>query len=152
MNLDRIRFMREYYDYSQAYIALQLQVKRGTYAAWECGSDMISIPKLVCLANLYSVRIDYLLSLTNEKHCETKNNFDSKIVGKRMKEIRMENHLSLRQMATFLNVNYSTLSKNENGISFPTTYTIYEYAKKFHYSMDWITGRSDAKKILETIK
>ena len=135
MNFERIRDMREENDFSQAFVADKIGVKRGTYASWECGSDMIPLSKLVLLANLYSCRIDYLLNLTNEK---------------KIKEIRSLEHLSLRKMAEFLSIDHTTLSKNENGLSFPTTYTIYEISKKFHYSIDWITGRTNQKKLLIT--
>ena len=149
MNFEKIKYMREYYDYSQSFVAQKLHVKRGTYAAWECGSDMIPIQKLVMLANLFECNIDYLigLNLTREKN---NSKFDPKIVAKRLKEIRILEHLSLREMAENLSIDYSTYSKNENGKNYPTTYTIYEIAKKYGYSLDWITGRSHNKKLLVT--
>ena len=149
MNFEKIKFMREYYDYSQSFVAKKLHVKRGTYAAWECGSDIIPIQKLVMLANLFECNIDYLmgLNLTREKN---NSEFDPKIVSKRLKEIRTLEHLSLREMAENLSIDYSTYSKNENGKNYPTTYTIYEIAKKYGYSLDWITGRSHKKKLLVT--
>ncbi len=105
MNFEKIKYMREYYDYSQSFVAKKLHVKRGTYAQ-----------KLVMLANLFECNVDYLmgLNLTREKN---KSKFDS---------------------------------KNENGKNYPTTYTIYEIAKKYVYSLDWITGRSHKKKLLVT--
>ena len=53
-------------------------------------------------------------------------------------------------MAENLSIDYSTYSKNENGKNYPTTYTIYEIAKKYGYSLDWITGRKEEKKLLVT--
>ena len=145
MNFERIRDMREEHDFSQAFVADKIGVKRGTYASWECGSDMIPLNKLVLLANLYSCRIDYLLNLTNAKKITTIPVFEKSIVGKKLKEIRSLEQLSLRKMVEFLSIDYTTLSKNENGLSFPTTYTIYEISQKFHYSIDWITGRTNQK-------
>ena len=149
MNFEKIKYMREYYDYSQSFVAKKLNVQRGTYAAWECGSDMIPIQKLVLLANLFECNLDYLFGLNpiREKNISK---FDPNIVPQRLKEIRNLEHLSLREIAENLSIDYSTYSKNENGKNYPTTYTIYEIAKKYGYSLDWITGRKKEKKLLVT--
>ncbi len=149
MNFEKMKYMREYYDYSQSYVAKKLNVQRGTYAAWECGSDIIPIQKLALLANIFECNIDYLIGLSPVKE-KIISKFDSKIVSKRLKEIRKLEHLSLREISENLSIDYSTYSKNENGKNYPTTYTIYEIAKNYGYSFDWITGRSNKKKLLIT--
>ena len=101
------------------------------------------------LANLFECNIDYLMGL-NPTRKKNNSEFDPKIVSKRLKEIRTLEHLSLREMAENLSIDYSTYSKNENGKNYPTTYTIYEIAKKYGYSLDWITGRKEEKKLFVT--
>ena len=106
MNFEKMKYMREYYDYSQSYVAKKLNVQRGTYAAWECGSDIIPIQKLALLANIFECNIDYLIGLSPVKE-KIISKFDSKIVSKRLKEIRKLEHLSLREISENLSIDYS---------------------------------------------
>jgi len=145
MYFERLKFIRESYDYTQQEIAEILNVKRGTYASWECGVDTIPLTKLILFSNYFSCRIDYLLNLIKNNDKNFKTIFDLSIISSRMKIIRQDLNFSLRKMAEELHINYSTLSKNESGKSFPNLYTIYELAKKFDYSVDWLTGRSENK-------
>ena len=85
----RLKELREKHEYTQQEVADMLGVKRGTYASWECGNDIISTKQIYNLANIYNVSIDYIVNL-NDKNISilNKNNLDLDKIGLRLKEIR----------------------------------------------------------------
>ena len=64
---DRIRDLREDSDLTQAELGTQINVPQRTYAYYESGERMIPPQVLIALAQLYSVSVDYLLGLTDQK-------------------------------------------------------------------------------------
>ena len=64
---DRIRYLREDADLTQAELGKQINVPQRTYAYYENGERMIPPQVLVDLAQFYRVSVDYLLGLTDQK-------------------------------------------------------------------------------------
>ena len=64
---ERIRNLREDLDLTQAEIGQRINVPQRTYAYYESGERMIPPQVLIALARLYSVSVDYLLGLTDQK-------------------------------------------------------------------------------------
>ena len=62
----RIRDMREDNDMTQAAVAAVLGVSRQQYARWESGANEIPLHKLITLARLYNVSLDFLAGITDE--------------------------------------------------------------------------------------
>lgn len=62
----RIRDMREDNDMTQSAIATALGVSRQQYARWESGANEIPLHKLIILARLYNVSLDFLAGLIDE--------------------------------------------------------------------------------------
>ena len=63
----RIRNLREDRDWTQAQLAVMLDVAQTTYSDYERGKLNIPLPILCRLALLHNTSIDYLLELTDEK-------------------------------------------------------------------------------------
>lgn len=57
---DRIRALREDADKTQAQIADLLQVGQRTYCDYEKGKTRIPVDRLIFLAKLYNVSMDYI--------------------------------------------------------------------------------------------
>lgn len=63
---------------------------------------------------------------------------DMESIGKRIKEIRLENALSQQKFGEALSVSQDTISLWENGKSVPTTEFLIAIATKFEVSVDYI--------------
>lgn len=61
----------------------------------------------------------------------------------RIKELRAEQNLSLRELASKLGIAYTSLGKYERGEQQPSFETTEKIADYFHVSMDYLLGRSD---------
>jgi transcriptional regulator with XRE-family HTH domain len=63
----RIRDLREDRDWTQAYVAVQLNCSQQVYSNYELGQRDIPTATLIKLARLHGVSTDYLLGLTDTK-------------------------------------------------------------------------------------
>ena len=89
-----------------------------------------------------------MLNLTNKKlHIKTSNDIDLKIVASRVKRIRKKLNLSIEELSKELNVSTGKISEYENGKYLISGDTLVEFAKLSNYSLDYMLGRSDIKKI-----
>lgn len=142
MKLIRLKEIREENSNTQQEIADILNIKRGTYASWECGSDTIPTKKLFNFANYYEKSIDYILNLSNKNiNIIYKNNIDKSIVGKNLKIIRQNLNLSQFKIAESIGINQSTWWAYEKGNTLITTSSLIALSEKYNCSVDWILGR-----------
>ena len=65
------------------------------------------------------------------------------MIGKRIKEIRIENKLSQNQFGNMLSVSQDTISLWETGKSLPTAESIILMCEKFNVSADYLLCLSD---------
>jgi len=71
--------------------------------------------------------------------------------GDRLKQLREERDLTRADLASRLNVSYSTISKYETNIRFPDKGTLVGLANFFDVSLDYLLGRSDIRETAEKI-
>lgn len=64
----------------------------------------------------------------------------------RIKDIREDNDITQEQMANILEVNRSTYSMWEIGLSFMSVEQLCEFANYFNYSIDYVLGLSNNRK------
>ena len=62
---ERIRVLREDNDKTQAEIAELLNVGQRTYCDYELGKTRIPVDRLIVLAELYNVNMDYICGLSD---------------------------------------------------------------------------------------
>lgn len=62
---ERIRALREDCDKSQAEIAELLNVGQRTYCDYELGKTRIPVDRLIVLAKLYNVSMDYICGVSD---------------------------------------------------------------------------------------
>lgn len=64
---DRIKMLREQYNYSQADLANKLDIARTSVLAWENQTSVPAMKHIVALAKLFRVSTDYLLEVDNKR-------------------------------------------------------------------------------------
>ena len=62
-------------------------------------------------------------------------------LSKNIKELRIKNNLSQREMAKILNTTQSAVWSYETGKTLILTAFAYQICKHFNVSMDWICGK-----------
>ena len=65
--IERIKELREDFDYTQEYVAHYLGTSQTMYARYERGANEMPIRHLISLCKLYNVSSDYILKLSNVK-------------------------------------------------------------------------------------
>lgn len=144
MNEKRLFDLREYKDLSQIKLADYLGITQQTYSLWEKGTKIIPLKHLNSLSNFYEISMDYIVGLTDEKNNSgiikltelNKNEIDSRI-----KKIREDNNLTLRDLAKELNTTSSTISAYETGKTLILTAFAYQICIKYNVSLDWLCGK-----------
>lgn len=64
---DRLKDLREYKNYKQAYVAEYLNISQQVYSRYESGKHELPVRYLEPLSKLYNVSTDYLLGLSVTK-------------------------------------------------------------------------------------
>lgn len=143
MIFERLKEIRKYEDYKQKDIAKILNVERATYAGWESGKDIMPLRQLFKIANNYQLSLDYLTGLNNndKKMISKKDEIDLKEVAERLKNFRIENHLTQEQVAKVLQTTQSNIHKYETGKCLITTMYALEFSKHYSYPLDKLLGR-----------
>ena len=146
----RIKELRIKNNLTQKNMAEILNIKKATYTQFEImRREIFPITKLNEIANYFNVSLDYLLKLSNEKNIKIINKeLNPTLIGKRLKEIRIENKLYQETLADSIGSSIALISEYENGkrlLSLPFGYAI---CKKFNVSADYLYGKIDKPKYL----
>lgn len=154
LDYSRVKEIRLEKKLTQKNIAEILNIRKETYTQFETMKrDIFPIKKFNELANYFNVSMDYLLKLSNKKQILLNNlQLDSINIGKRLKEIRKENNLYQETLANEIGVTIALISEYENGkrlLSLPFAYVI---CKKYNISIDWLYGKINEPKYLNTSK
>lgn len=67
MEYERLKELREDRDLTQQQVADLLFINRRTYSAYENGTNSMSPPILIKLANIFNTSVDYIVGLTDER-------------------------------------------------------------------------------------
>ena len=70
----------------------------------------------------------------------------------KLKELRLLNNLTQKQLAEYLSCNQTVISKYERGDREPSISCIYKLADFFECSADYLIGREDDFGIIQTTK
>ena len=144
MNEKRLFDLREYKDLSQIKLADYLGITQQTYSLWEKGTKIIPLKHLNNLSNFYEISMDYIVGLTDEKNNSSiikLTELNKNEIGSRIKKIRENNNLTLRDLAKELNTTSSTISAYETGKTLILTAFAYQICIKYNVSLDWLCGK-----------
>ena len=145
---NRLEDLRTSRDLKKFEIAKIIGVVPSIYCEWE--NDRLAIPtkRLYKLAEFFEINIDYMLRLDNNKRRIKKNtNLNRVKVANNLRELRKDINISMREEAKMLNTTSSVVSNFENNKTLILGTFLVELCKKTNYSIDWVLGRSDIKKI-----
>lgn len=142
MILNKVKEIRNELELSQEDIAKVLNVKRGTYASWECGSDVIPTRQIYKLAEYFKLSIDYLLEISNQGHMVYHgSDINLSGVGNNIYNLRKKNNLSQKDFAESIGINQSTLWAYEKGKTLITLSSLISLAKVYNITIDSILNR-----------
>ena len=142
----RFEELRILHNYTKTQVSDYLGVSKKAYNNWENNKESIPTRRLIQLSNLYEINIDYLVGITNTKLKKKSSNNPNIIeIGKRVREIRVELNLTLRELADILSISNSTWSKYETGINLIQFSFLIKTCKMSGISVDYILGRTKVK-------
>lgn len=142
--MEQLKNMRENANLRQKDVANILGINRSTYTSYEIERDTIPINHLNKLCNYFNISIDYAMGLTNKKRYDnSKENIDKELLKIRLKSLRKENKLTQLEIAKILNTSRSTWTGYEYGKYQIPTLLLYELAKRYNNSMDYLLGKID---------
>ncbi len=64
---ERIKMLREQYNYSQADLAKKLGIARTSVLAWENQTSVPAMKHIISMAKLFRISTDYLLEVDNKR-------------------------------------------------------------------------------------
>lgn len=148
----RFKDIRETLDLKQQNIADKLNIKRSNYANIEAEIANIKLSLLLKYCNEFKVTLDYVCKLTNKNSYSSNKCTESvnkSLMKDRLDLIEKEQGKFAKDIAKDIGVSKSTYSdyKNINRNMLMQTLLLKKLATKYNYSMDWIIGRSNIKRI-----
>lgn len=147
MNTNRLESLKEEKDLKSKDMAKELNVNESTYSEWEHNKIPIPTRRMIQMANYFKVNIDYMLNLSSmRKTINTNDDIDLELIGNRLKEIRQDLDLTLRELGEKLNCSFSSLGSYERGEILINCDTLINICNLSKYSIDWVLGRSNIKK------
>ena len=146
--MEKLKNLRENANLRQEDIANILKINRSTYTSYEVGRDPIPLKHLNHLCNYFNTSIDYVMGLSKEKvYPNTRKDIDRKLLSNRLRELRINSKLTQEKIAKILNTSRSTWTGYEYGKYQIPTLLLYDLAKRYHYSMDYLLGKIDENKL-----
>lgn len=116
---------------TQTYVGAKLNIGNKTISDYERGISEPDTTVLKELARLYGISIDELLD--NEP-------INSTTSGERLKELRIEKRLTLRELADKLSMSYSNIAMIERGERNFTSDSLKSFCDFFDVSSDYLLG------------
>lgn len=142
MIIDRLKDIREDKDLTQKDVAKILNITQATYSMFENGTKIIPLKHLNTLSNYYNVSLDYLTNLSAKReNTKILNELDKIKIGKNIKQVRINNNLTLRELAKELKTSHSTINAYELGKTLILTAFAYQICNKYNVSLDWLCGK-----------
>lgn len=148
-----MRNIRDLYELTQQDVANILHIARSTYKQYEMQYDIIPIKHLNNFCNHFNVSFDYMFNFTiKKKYNDEIKEISTEISGKRIKSLRKEFKLTQDKLARKLNVANTIICEYERGHHLISTATLYALSKEFKISSDYLLGKTNEIKHLETKK
>ena len=129
-------------------LAKLLNIHVSVYCQYEGEANIFPLEYLDMLCNYFNTSLDYIFNFTDLRNYINSDKINLTLFSKRLKEIRIDNHLTQKQLASILNIRQSTISKYEHGINTIATPFLYTICKKYNISADYLLGKTNEPKYL----
>lgn len=126
---------------TQTYVGAKLNIGNKTISDYERGISEPDTTVLKELARLYGISIDELLD--NKP-------INSTTSGERLKELRIEKRLTLRELADKLSMSYSNIAMIERGERNFSSDSLKSFCDFFNVSSDYLLGLSNQQNDIKT--
>jgi len=145
-----IATLRTKKNLTQEDIATYLKVSLPAYKLYEVNLRAMKLEKLNMLSNLFNISLNSLLDISKSIYNYNENqNIDYKYLGFSLIFIRKRNKISQKDISKIFNISIPTISKYEKKPeTVPITY-LYQFAKTFNVSVDYICGKTMNKNLLK---
>lgn len=142
LNSDRIKYLREELELTQSEMAKRIGCKRSAYSLWELNKNTIPLYYLNQISNIFSINIDFLVGLSNNRNQKfNKMEIDKIELGKRIRQARKQINYTQEKLASKLNTTHSVISAYESGKTSVPTLFIIEIAKLTKKSLNWLLNK-----------
>ncbi len=143
----RLIELRKEAKLTQLEFSKEIGIHRARYCQYENESDIIPINHLIYCCNYFNVSLDYIFGFINfKKYDNYKEENNNKLSGLRLKELRKENHLTLKEFGDILKCSYGTIAGYESGRYTIATPFLYDICKKYKISADYLLGKTNNPK------
>lgn len=133
----RIKDLREDNDYKQRDVFNYIRCCETTYRKYEHGTWEIPSDKLIKLAELYNVSLDYLTERAQDKGCFRSPQYT---VPQMLFSLRREHHKSQEDISNFLQCVRSMYSEYEEGAVRISVSMLMKLADFYEVSLDYMCG------------
>ncbi len=140
---NNLKKIREDHELSQREIAKILKISKSSYNYFETGEHIIPLKHLFNFCNTFQVSMDFVCGLTDTNVPSKKCNINMEIISNRLKKTRIKNRLTQMELAKIINTSQSNISSYENGKTLILTAFIFNFAKEFNISLDYLAGRTN---------
>lgn len=156
----KLKYLRFYYDLSQAYIADSLNVNRLSYMAYENGKVQPSIEMLAAIASFFAVSTDSLLGLAPLEVASDTHAFyprqvqDAPVCLFRyvLQLCRTRRHLTQLQLCGMLGLDTGAYAAYEIGEKEPEFKILVQLSRFFGVSVDYLLGAAPDEELKKAIE
>ena len=134
--MKNLREIRKESGYTQTKIANLLCISQQTYSDYENGKTFPDEMTLIKIADALNVSTDYLLGRADALG-------GSMSISTRLKELRLEEELTQKELAEKLGITQDSISLWEKGKRMPDTGYIIKLCEIFQISADYLLGLTD---------
>lgn len=115
MKEQRIKKLRQEFEYTQEFVAGYLGCNRSTYANWEAGVIILPLEIAGKLSILYNVPLSYILDLGTFRFIgESIRTIDYMCMINKLNNLKITNKNSYRDISKYINTNKSTVNRYFN--------------------------------------
>ncbi|AKK20657.1 helix-turn-helix transcriptional regulator [Candidatus Liberibacter africanus] len=138
----RFRDVRLNRDYTQLQIGEVASQNKGAIAMFEIGAKPASTHYALFLRNEFGISFDWLYegveNLRSEKDRTTKKALDRKLIGQRLKSLRLGMGLTQKEFGLVVGLTHAGISRIENGIRTPEIKTALKIKRALNKPLDWL--------------
>ncbi len=148
---DNLKFLCERNGNSYTQLAKILNISKSRFSLYINEKEIIPLTYLNTLCDYFDVSLDFIFNFSKTNSYKNSQKEINKLeVGKRLKEFRKENKLTQEKLASILNTVHPVISNYESGKFLIATPFLYTICKKYNISADYLLGKIDNPKYLNS--